>query len=136
MPGERAVLRTGTPNGRTAARVCPDYHAAVEMIGKRWTGAILWALNERPHYFAELLLAIPGLSDRLLSRRLRELETEGLVERSVHEGSPARVSYSLTDKGRALEPAIRELRTWARRWNGNGPSSVRRTSDRRGRVRS
>jgi DNA-binding HxlR family transcriptional regulator len=102
-----------------AVRVCPHFHTAVELIGKRWTGAILWALTERPHYFAELSLAIPGLSDRLLSRRLRELEAEGLVERSVHDGSPARVSYALTDKGRALEPAIRELRSWAKAWNGS-----------------
>lgn len=80
----------------------------------------MWALTKRPHYFAELSLSIPGLSDRLLSRRLRELEAEGLVERSVHAGVPARVSYSLTDKGRALEPAIMELRAWAKRWNGNG----------------
>lgn len=101
-------------------RVCPHFHTAIELIGKRWAGAILWALTERPHYFAELSLAIPGLSDRLLSRRLRELEAEGVVERSVHEGTPARVSYALTEKGRALEPAIRELRSWAKRWNGNG----------------
>jgi DNA-binding HxlR family transcriptional regulator len=105
--------------GAAAVRVCPHFHAAVELIGRRWTGAILWALSERPHYFAELSLAIPGLSDRLLSHRLRELESEGLVQRSVHSGSPARVSYSLTDKGSALGPAIRELRSWARRWNGN-----------------
>ena len=107
--------------------MCPHFHAAVELIGKRWSGAILWALIERPHYFAELSLTIPGLSDRLLSRRLRELEAEGLVERSVHEGSPARVSYSLTDKGRALEPSIRELRSWARHWNGDGSRPARRS---------
>jgi len=106
-------------------RVCPHFHNAVELIGKRWAGAILWALTERPHYFAELSLAIPGLSDRLLSRRLRELEAEGLVERSVHDGSPARVSYALTEKGTALEPAIRELRSWAKRWNGNGSARDR-----------
>jgi DNA-binding HxlR family transcriptional regulator len=109
--------RANARNGRHATRVCPDYHAAVEMIGRRWTGAILWALSERPHYFAELSQSIPGLSDRLLSQRLRELEHEGLVERSVHSGTPARVSYSLTDKGRELGPAIRELRAWAKRWN-------------------
>ena len=62
----------------------PDFHEAVELIGKRWTGAIVWALSERDHYFAELTQIVPGLSDRLLSRRLRELEAEGLVERSVH----------------------------------------------------
>jgi DNA-binding HxlR family transcriptional regulator len=100
-------------------QVCPDFHAAVELIGKRWAGAIVWALAERPHYFAELAHAVPGLSDRLLSRRLRELEAEGLVERSVHPGSPARVSYALTDKGQALEPALCELRSWAKRWNGS-----------------
>ena len=110
-------------NGRHATRVCPDYHAAVEMIGRRWTGAILWALTERPHYFAELSQAIPGLSDRLLSQRLRELENEGVVERSVHAGSPARVSYSLTDKGRELEPALRELRAWAKHWNASAAES-------------
>jgi DNA-binding HxlR family transcriptional regulator len=90
----------------------------VELIGKRWAGAILWALSERPHYFVELLHAIPGLSDRLLSRRLRELEHEKIVERSVHPGPPPRVSYALTEKGRALRPAIRKLRAWAQEWNG------------------
>jgi DNA-binding HxlR family transcriptional regulator len=98
--------------------VCPDFHAAVELVGKRWAGAILWALAEGPHYFAELKQAVPGVSDRLLSRRLRELEGEDLVERSVHAGSPARVSYALTDKGEAIVPALRELRSWAKRWKG------------------
>jgi DNA-binding HxlR family transcriptional regulator len=96
--------------------VCPDFHAAIELIGRRWAGAILWALGERPHYFAELTSAVPGLSDRLLSRRLRELEAAGLVERSVHDGAPARVSYSLSEKGRALEPVLEDLKAWARRW--------------------
>jgi DNA-binding HxlR family transcriptional regulator len=108
----------GAPAYGTArpAHVCPDFHAAVELVGKRWAGAILYALAQRPHYFAELAQAVPGLSDRLLSQRLRELEAEGLVNRSVHEGSPARVSYALTEKGRELEPALAELKDWARRW--------------------
>ena len=109
---------TSAPANGRPAHVCPDFHAAVELIGRRWAGAIVWALAERPHYFAELVQAIPGLSDRLLSRRLRELEAEGLVERSVHEGTPPRVSYALTAKGRELEPPLRELGQWARRWNG------------------
>ena len=108
----------GPAEGRPA-RVCPDFHAAVELIGKRWAGAIIWMLAERPHFFTDLSQGVPGLSDRLLSRRLRELETEGLVARSVHPGTPPRVSYALTEKGQALEPAIRELRSWARHWNGN-----------------
>jgi DNA-binding HxlR family transcriptional regulator len=88
------------------------------LIGRRWAGAILWALTERPHYFAELCQAVPGLSDRLLSRRLRELEQEGLVARSVQSGNPPRVSYALTEKGEALGPAIRELGAWAKHWKG------------------
>jgi DNA-binding HxlR family transcriptional regulator len=115
----------GVSNGQRAERVCPDFHAAVELIGKRWSGAILCALTQREMYFAELSAAIPGLSDRLLSRRLRELEAEGLVERSVHEGTPARVSYALTPKGEALEPSIRELQSWARQWNGSGSRRAR-----------
>jgi DNA-binding HxlR family transcriptional regulator len=93
--------------------VCPHFHAAVELIGRRWTGAILFALTDRAHFFRELRAAVPGVSDRLLSQRLRELESEGLVERSVHPGTPPRVSYELTDAGRGLEPALRELYEWA-----------------------
>ena len=111
---ERGAARADSP----AAHVCPHFHAAVELIGRRWAGAIVWALTERPHFFGEFGESIPGLSDRLLSRRLRELEAEGLVERSVHDGNPPRVSYALTEKGRALEPAMRELRAWARSWRG------------------
>ncbi len=88
----------------------------MELVGKRWTGAILWALVEKPHYFADLCDAVPGVSERMLSERLRELESEGLVERSVHSTVPPRVSYALTEKGSALEPALREMRDWARAW--------------------
>ncbi len=115
---ERASQATPT-RPRAAGRpeqVCPDFHAAVELIGRRWTGAILWALGDKALYFADLVAAVPGISDRLLSARLRELEAEGLVERSVHPGAPARVSYALSEKGRALTPALHALRDWARAW--------------------
>lgn len=94
------------------------------MIGRRWSGAIIAALIEGPMYFRELLATVPGISDRLLSARLRELEAEGVVEREVHEGPPARVSYRLSALGRSLEPALRELEGWARRWG-----AVRERSD-------
>ncbi len=97
--------------------VCPHFHAAIEMIGKRWSGAILSALGEGPLRFGELGRAVPGLSDRLLSQRLRELEAEGLIEREVEAGSPVRVSYSLSEKGADLRPALGELKQWAKRWH-------------------
>lgn len=96
--------------------VCPHFHAAIELIGKRWTGAIVSALTEGPLRFCELAKAVPGLSDRLLSRRLRELEDEGLVTREVEPGTPVRVTYSLTEAGAELGPALAELKQWAGRW--------------------
>lgn len=114
------VVSTKVQTGEEAGSVCPHFHAAIELIGKRWTGAIVCALTERPMRFGELGRAIPGLSDRLLSQRLRELEEEGLVRREVEAGTPVRVTYSLTEAGRQLDPAIRELRIWARRWKRAG----------------
>jgi DNA-binding HxlR family transcriptional regulator len=96
--------------------VCPQFHEAIELIGKRWTGAIVCALTERPMRYGELRKAVPGLSDRLLSQRLRELEDEGLVEREVEAATPVRVTYSLTPVGEELGPSIRELKAWAKRW--------------------
>lgn len=106
---------SGTQN-QAVNGVCPHFHAAIELIGKRWTGAIVSALSDGPLRFAEVARAVSGLSDRLLSQRLRELEQEGLVKREVEAGTPVRVTYSLTDKGADLGPAIGELKTWARRW--------------------
>jgi DNA-binding HxlR family transcriptional regulator len=102
------------------APICPHFHEAIELIGKRWTGAIVCALTDRPMRYAELGKAVPGLSDRLLSQRLRELEDEGLVQRQVEAGTPVRVTYSLTDAGRELGPAIKELKAWAKRWKQAG----------------
>jgi len=96
--------------------VCPHFHDAIELIGKRWTGAIVFSLTEGPLRFGELAKAVPGLSDRLLSSRLRELEREGLVARHVEAGSPVRVTYSLTEAGAELRPAMAELKAWANRW--------------------
>jgi DNA-binding HxlR family transcriptional regulator len=107
---------SSTTQAPPAKGVCPHFHAAIELIGKRWTGAIVCALTDGPLRFGELGKAVPGLSDRLLSQRLRELEEAGVVQREVEAGSPVRVSYSLTEKGADLGPAIDELRGWARRW--------------------
>ncbi|MDO9406808.1 helix-turn-helix domain-containing protein [Patulibacter sp.] len=97
---------------------CPQYHRAVELIGRRWTGAIVAVLlaEDDPLRFSELRSAVPGLSDRVLSQRLRELEVEQLVLREVHPGPPVRVAYALTDKGRDLDTVVRALERWGNRW--------------------
>ena len=95
---------------------CPRFQYTLELIGRRWVGAILRALMGAPRRFNEILSAIPGLSDRLLTERLRELETEGIVARVVHGERPVRVSYELTSCGRSLEPIIRSVSEWAEAW--------------------
>src|SRR3954470_17351945 len=102
---------------------CSLYHRAIELVGKRWTGAILLVLLDGPLHFSGIKHLVPELSDRLLSERLKELEAEGIVERRVLEGSPVRVEYRLTEKGQALEPVVRSLKGWAREWlaRGRGP---------------
>jgi len=96
---------------------CPYYHEAVELIGRRWTGAIVSVLIHRTALrFGEIAAAVPELSDRLLSERMKELEARGVVCRTVHPGRPVRVEYALTEMGRELAPAVHELERWARRW--------------------
>jgi DNA-binding HxlR family transcriptional regulator len=96
---------------------CPYYHEAVELIGRRWTGAIVAVLMDGgPMRFSEISQAVPELSDRLLSERMKELEARGVVRREVEAGPPIKVLYELTDMGSSLAPALQELKTWARRW--------------------
>ncbi len=95
---------------------CPFYHEAVELVGRRWTGAILRVLMDGPLRFSEVAQAIPELSDRLLSERMKELEGRGIVKRTVVAGRPPGVRYELSKMGRELEPALSELQQWAKRW--------------------
>lgn len=106
-----------SPQEQLRPPCCPLYHEAVELIGRRWTGAIVSVLIHRSTLrFGEIADSVPELSDRLLSERMKELEARGVVVRRVRPGRPVRVEYELTDMGRALEPAVRELEAWARRW--------------------
>src|ERR1700737_2679710 len=96
--------------------ICPRYEHAAQLLGKRWTGLLLDALLEGPRRFCELTSLVEGLSDRVLSDRLRELETEGIVQRIVYPQIPVRVEYQLTEKGRALKPVVDAIHTWAQQW--------------------
>jgi len=95
---------------------CPRYDHAVAVLGKRWTGLLLDALMSGPRRFCELTALVEGLSDRVLSDRLRELEAEGIVKRVVYPQIPVRVEYQLTEKGEALKPVVEAIHTWASEW--------------------
>lgn len=97
-------------------RVCERFHAAIELIGGRWTGAILRAVFTGQHRFAHIRAAVPGLSDTMLAQRLRTLEEHGVLERRAGASGPAPVEYHLTDKGRELEPVLEAVIAWSHRW--------------------
>jgi len=104
------------PVGEDRGRYCPSFHQTVELLGRRWNGVILQALMAHAERFSEIRAVIPGLSDRLLAERLRELEREGLLSRicPVTTGTPR---YVLTAKGRALGPVIDAISSWAADWS-------------------
>ncbi len=100
----------------TAGAVCPNYHRAIELIGRRWTGAVLLALSHGAERFCALTAAVPGLSDRMLSERLKELEAERIVYRTVIPTTPVTVTYQLTKKGQALRGVMDAVGQWAQEW--------------------
>jgi DNA-binding HxlR family transcriptional regulator len=105
-----------TSSSTSMNQICPRYEHAAQLLGKRWTGLLLDALLEGPRRFCELTSLVEGLSDRVLSDRLRELETENIVQRIVYPQIPVRVEYQLTEKGRALKPVVDAIHTWAQQW--------------------
>jgi DNA-binding HxlR family transcriptional regulator len=115
-PHSQAAEDSEEHSCRERPTCCPLYHEAVELVGRRWTGAILRVLMDGPLRFSEIAQAVPELSDRLLSERMKELEARGIVGRTVHPGPPVRVEYGLSEMGRELGPALAEIQSWARRW--------------------
>ena len=124
--------------------VCGLFHRASELIGRRWTGAIIYVLLKERCRFAALRAAIPGITDRMLSERLQELEEEGIVERTVIPETPVRIEYALTPKGRALARPFDAIGRWAHDWLATGEAGsaslrrhgARQASGRRRRGRS
>lgn len=99
-----------------ASALCPRFHKAIELVGGRWTGAILRMLMDGPQRFAELRAAVPSISDRMLSERLHVLEQEGIVTRAVLPDPPIHVEYALTPKGLELQVSLDAIARWAERW--------------------
>jgi len=113
--------------------LCARFHRASELIGRRWTGAIIFVLLKSRCRFATLRDAIPEITDRMLSDRLQELEQEGILERTVIPETPVRVEYALTKKGRALGSAVDAIADWAHKWTGleAAPETTRPARTRR-----
>jgi DNA-binding HxlR family transcriptional regulator len=110
---------------------CPHFQKAIELVGRRWSGTILRALMDRPLRFSEISARIPEISDRSMSLRLKELERELILIRSVQPTQPVSVMYELTEKGRALESAIAAVESWAHDWVANEePSAGTEATDR------
>ena len=111
MPAETAKKR------RLDAETCERGDAALarafELLGRRWTGVVLGNLSTGPAGFRELSRAIEGISDSMLSTRLNDLTEASLVTRTVEEGPPLSVAYTLTDAGQALIPALAQISSWA-----------------------
>lgn len=103
------------PIGRVESPHCPRCQRAIELIGRRWTGAIVMVLLAGPARFCEIRTAVPGLSDRLLADRLRELEAEAIVSRCP-SSEPGVQHYALTDTGADLGAVIDAVSAWAARW--------------------
>ena len=112
-----AMATTRRPSSRPATEACARGDAALarafEFLGKRWNGVVLGSLRDAPAGFRELSRAIGGISDSVLSDRLCGLAGAGLIVRTVDEGPPLAVSYALTDRGKALMPALEQISLWA-----------------------
>jgi DNA-binding HxlR family transcriptional regulator len=96
--------------------ICPKFHKAIELVGSRWTGAVLQVLMAGPSRFSSIRSTVGDISDRMLSERLRELEREGIVSRTVLPDPPIRVEYALTTKGHELQTTLSAVARWAERW--------------------
>jgi DNA-binding HxlR family transcriptional regulator len=114
--------------------LCAQFHRASELIGRRWTGAIIFVLLKSRCRFATIRDAVPDITDRMLSDRLQELEAEGIVERSVVPETPVRVEYELTKKGRALAGAVNAITEWAHKWIEVDPPAGSREKTARRRI--
>jgi DNA-binding HxlR family transcriptional regulator len=108
---------------------CPYYHRAVGIITRRWTPEIVRVLMAGTARFGEIRASIPGLSDRLLSERLKDLEAEGLVTRSVTPETPVLIEYRLTEKGLALSSIVKEIAAWAEDWLNPQPAAAEAVAD-------
>lgn len=101
---------------RYSEHICARFQQATNLLSRRWVGLIVRVLLDSPLRFNELASTLQVVADRVLAERLRDLEAEGIVTRVVHVGSPVRVEYGLTEKGRALAPVLDAIEAWSHDW--------------------
>lgn len=101
---------------RYSEHICVRYQQALNLLSRRWVGLIVRVLLDGPRRFNELASALQVVADRVLAERLRDLEADGIVSREVFVGSPVRVEYTLTEKGRALAPVLDAIESWSHAW--------------------
>jgi DNA-binding HxlR family transcriptional regulator len=97
----------------------------LDRVGDRWSVVILTAVSARPLRYTEILLQVPGISQKMLTQTLRFLEGEGLLTRTVYPTTPPRVDYRLSEAGVDLLGALEPLAGWARRWTSRGDDARR-----------
>ena len=95
--------------------LCPKFQKAIDILSKRWNALIINQLLSGPQRFCNINDSMP-ISGRLLSERLKELESEGIVSRQVYPEMPVRIEYTLTHKGIALKNVLQEVDTWSKEW--------------------
>jgi DNA-binding HxlR family transcriptional regulator len=98
------------------SKMCPKYESATEMLGKKWTGLIIRVMLGGPKRFKEIKEQIPDMSDKMLTDRMKELESLGILTRTVYPEMPVRIEYELTEKGRNLEEVIESIQNWGESW--------------------
>ncbi|WP_151733950.1 winged helix-turn-helix transcriptional regulator ['Paenibacillus yunnanensis' Narsing Rao et al. 2020] len=96
--------------------MCPRFERAVDVLSKRWVALIVFVLMQGPRRFGEIEGCLKSLSGKVLSDRLKEMEQEGIIQRTVYPETPVRIEYSLTDKGNALAPILGEISNWSSEW--------------------
>jgi DNA-binding HxlR family transcriptional regulator len=96
--------------------MCPKYEAAADILGKKWTGLIIRVMLGGPKRFKEIKEQIPEMSDKMLTDRMKELESQNIIKRTVYPEMPVRIEYELTPKGRELQPVIESIQNWGEHW--------------------
>ncbi|GAA0423509.1 hypothetical protein Acor_73610 [Acrocarpospora corrugata] len=116
------ALRSGQPTIHEPS--CRGFQDILELVGRRWTSAILLAGQRGARRFGEYRLSVPGISDRLLAQRLKELESEGLMRRTVIPSTPVQILYTLSPNGEELMSALQPLVDWSYQRNRSEVSNA------------